>query len=89
MQTLTKTLTALGLVLAMGLASAPEVMAKGHDQGSTTDPGSNVGSETAGPAQGLGGISGEGRGPADTAAADSPADADGGGAGGSGEAGRE
>lgn len=66
-----KTLT---LVAALAALASP-ALAKGHDQGATEDPGANVGAETVGPAQTLGGLLGNGN-------------PNGGGAGGSGGAGR-
>jgi hypothetical protein len=64
--------TALALFVSLGLITAPGVFAKAHDQGQTDNPGENVGSETAGPAQGLGGVLGDGKGPADTPAGEAP-----------------
>lgn len=74
MQPLLKTVAALGLMLGLGLMSAPDAVSKAHDQGSTSDPGSNVGSETVGDAQGLGSAAsgGEGQGPGDSPTGDSP-----------------
>lgn len=50
MNTITKGLTTLGLVVALGFAAAPGAFAKGHNQGmssaTSTTPGENVGSET-------------------------------------------
>lgn len=68
----TKRSAVLGVVLSLGLASASGAFAKAHDQGSTDDPGENVGTQTVGPAQTLGGALGQGQGPADTPAGANP-----------------
>ena len=55
---------ALGAIFAATAATG--AFAKAHDQGQTTVPGMNVGTETVGPAQSLGGIKGQrpvGKGP--------------------------
>ena len=61
MKTLPKALAALGLALSVGLVPATGAFAKAHDQGQTAQPGSNVGTQTVGPAQGLGSALGNGR----------------------------
>lgn len=66
-----KPLAASAVTLALSLA-APAAFAKGHNQGLTDDPGTNVGMETAVPAQGEGAEQGNGKGPSDTPAGAAP-----------------
>lgn len=61
MTTLLKYTTAGALALFLTAVGAPEAFAKGHGQGSTPNPGEDVGEETVGPAQGLGSARGNGR----------------------------
>lgn len=68
----TKTLGVAALALSLGMAASTGALAKGHGQGMSGDPGADVGSETAGPAQGLGAARGNGNGPADTPAGANP-----------------
>ena len=49
------------LAFVFASAVATTALAKGHDQSGTADPGTNVGSETVGPAQGLGSALGNGK----------------------------
>lgn len=71
---------ALGMAISVGSFLTSDAFAKGHNQGLTSDPGSMVGSETVGPAQGEGAERGNGKGPANTPAGETP--------GNSGNAGR-
>lgn len=74
MQTALKTLGAAALAVSLGMAAGSGALAKGHGQNAAGDgvPGTNVGAETAGPAQSLGGVRGNGKGPADTPAGANP-----------------
>lgn len=80
-----KATAALGLVLGLGVAAAPEASAKAHDQGSTGTPGMDVGRTTVGSdvgdaedgdsspgAQDLGSALGNGRDIDDTPAGEGP-----------------
>ena len=50
-----------GVILAVSMSATS--FAKGHDQGSTANPGTDVGSQTVTSAQGLGSARGGGKGP--------------------------
>lgn len=72
--------TAATFIFALG--SAPAVLAKGHDQGSAESaPGSNVGAETVGPAQGLANGRGPGGQTGNSGNAGNPGNGEGGGGG--------
>ncbi|MEX2553619.1 MAG: hypothetical protein WD627_11545 [Actinomycetota bacterium] len=79
--------TAWALIASLGLVTAPGVFAKGHNQGATESPGTNVGSQTVGPAQGEGAEQGNGKGPADTPAGKAPGNSENAGRSGSESAG--
>lgn len=88
MSNVLKKLVAIGFAASLAMGTASVAYAKAHDQGSTDSPGQNVGAETAGPAQGLGGAVGNGNGPAGTPAGEAPGNSgDAGAPGGAGNSG--
>lgn len=85
---------ALGMALSVGSFFTSDAFAKAHNQGIGDGspnqdgvPGTNVGSETAGPAQGEGAEQGNGKGPADTPAGAEPGNSENAGRSGSESAG--
>lgn len=86
--------TASALIVSLGLITAPGVFAKAHNQGIGDGspnqdgvPGTNVGSETVGPAQSEGAEQGNGKGPANTPAGAEPGNSENAGRSGSEAAG--
>ncbi len=61
MRKLTTSTVALGAALLLGLAGASPSFAKGHNQGATSNPGSNVGQETVVNSQQEGAMQGNGK----------------------------
>lgn len=61
MRIATLSTAALGAALLLALAGASPSFAKGHNQGATSDPGSNVGQETVVNSQQEGAMQGQGK----------------------------